>query len=193
MIFTDNVLGVGTMNAVVAAVNTLRSFNGSYQLLPERAATLASLRGRNVMLFGAPVDSEAISKTLQETPLTVDYEASVKEFVIRDRTAGRIIVPEKDANGDFADVYGLLTVDNTRDSERGKLATVVFSGITSAGTHGAAEYFTSPRSMERLRGIFEKEGLKGFPAAYQVVVKCKFSNMLLLSYEYHSHRVIHKE
>jgi len=193
MIFTDNVLGVGTMNAVVAAVNTLRSFNGSYQLLPERAATLASLRGRNVMLFGAPVDSEAISKTLQETPLTVDYEASVKEFVIRDRTAGRIIVPEKDANGDFADVYGLLTVDNTRDSERGKLATVVFSGITSAGTHGAAEYFTSPRSMERLRSIFAKEGINGFPAAYQVVVRCKFSNMLLLSYEYHSHRVVHKE
>jgi len=189
MIFTDNVLGVGTMNAVVASVNTLRAFGGSYQILPERAATLASLRGRNAMLFGAPVDSEAISKTLQDTPLTVDYEASLKEFVIRDRVAGRMIVPRKDANGDFVDVYGLLTVDNTRDSERGKLATVVFSGITSAGTHGAAEYFASARSMRNLREVFAKEGIRGFPAAYQVVVKCKFSNMLLLSYEYHSHRV----
>jgi hypothetical protein len=193
MIFTDNVLGVNTMNAVVIATNTLRSFGSSYQILPERAATVPALRGRNAMLFGAPVDSEAISKTLQDTPLTVDYEQSVKEFVIRDRVAGQIIVPQKDPKGDFLDVYGLLTVDNTRDSERGKLGTVVFSGITSAGTHGAAEYFASPSSLRRLRGIFVKEGLRGFPAAYQVVVKCKFSNMLLLSYEYHSHRVLQKE
>lgn len=193
MIFTDNVLGVGTMNAVVASVNTLRTLGGSYQILPERAATIASLRGRNAMLFGAPVDSEAISKTLQDTPLTVDYESSLKEFVIRDRLAGRMIVPQKDANGDFVDVYGLLTVDNTRDSERGKLATVVFSGITSAGTHGAAEYFASARSMGSLRKVFTNEGLRGFPAAYQVVVKCKFSNMLLLSYEYHSHRVLQRD
>jgi hypothetical protein len=193
MIFTDNVLGVGTMNAVVAAANTLRKLGNSFQILPERAATLASLRGRNAMLFGAPVDSEAISKTLQDTPLTVDYEPTVKEFVIRDRLAGRIIVPQKEANGDFADVYGLLTVDSTRDSERGKLQTVVFSGITSAGTHGASEYFASARSMERLRAIFAKEGIRGFPPAYQVVVKCKFSNMLLVSYEYYFHRVLQRE
>jgi hypothetical protein len=193
MIFTDNVLGVGTMNAVVAAANTLRKLGSTFQILPERAATLASLRGRNAMLFGAPVDSEAISKTLQDTPLTVDYEPSVKEFVIRDRLAGRVIVPQKEANGDFADVYGLLTVDGTRDSEKGKLQTVVFSGITSAGTHGASEYFASARSMERLRAIFAKEGIRGFPPAYQVVVKCKFSNMLLVSYEYYLHRVLQRE
>jgi hypothetical protein len=193
MIFTDNVLGVGTMNAVVIATNTLRSFGSTYQVLPERAATIPALRGRNVMLFGAPVDSEAISKTLQDVPLTVDYEPNVKEFVIRDRTTGKIIVPQKDATGDFLDVYGLLTVDNTRDSEYGKLATVVFSGITSAGTHGAAEYFASVKSLHHLLQILAKEGLHGFPASYQVVVKCKFSNMLLLSYEYYSHRVLQKD
>jgi len=33
----------------------------------------------------------------------------------------------------------------------------------------------------------------GFPAAYQVVVKCTFSNLLLLAYEYHSHRILQKE
>jgi hypothetical protein len=193
MIFTDNVLGVGTMNAVVIAANTLRSVGASYQILPERVATLGALRGRNIMLFGAPVDSEAISRTLQDTPLTVDYEPSVKEFVIRDRASGRTIVPKKDVNGDFVDVYGLVTVNNTRDSERGRLGTVVFSGITSAGTHGAAEYFASPRSLHNLRSILAREGIRGFPAAYQVVVRCKFSSMLLLSYEYDSHRILQKE
>ncbi len=134
-----------------------------------------------------------ISQILHDTPLTVDYEASVREFVIRDRTNGSMIVPAKDVDGDFVDVYGLVTVINTRDSDRGRLGTVVFSGITSAGTHGAAEYFASARSLRDLRTVFAREGIRGFPVAYQVVVKCKFSRMLLVSYEYHSHRILQKE
>jgi hypothetical protein len=192
LIFTDNVLGFGTMTAVMTAVNTLRLMGSSYQVLPERVATLAALRGRNVMLFGAPVDSEAISRTMEHTPLIVDYEPSVKEFVIRDRATGQMIEPQKDANGDFIDVYGLVTVLNTRESDRG-LGMVVLSGITSAGTHGAAEFFSSPRALRNLRAVMAHDGVNGFPAAYQVVVKCTFSNMLLLSYEYHSHRILQKE
>ena len=190
LIFTDNVLGVGTMNAVVSVVNTLRALGSSYQILPERVATLSALRGRNAILFGAPVDSEAITRTMEHTPLTVDYEPSVNEFVIRNRTSREMIVPQKDANGDFAAVYGLITVLNTRDSERGRLGMVVFSGITSAGTHGAAEFFSSPRSLRNLRTILAREGVNAFPAAYQVVVKCTFNNSLLVAYEYHSHRIL---
>jgi hypothetical protein len=193
LIFTDNVLGVGTMNAVVAAVKTLKAMGSSYQILPERVATISALRGRNAILFGAPVDSEAITRTLQAAPLTVDYEPSVKEFVIRDRTSGRMILPKKDANGDFTEVYGLVTVLSTRDSDRGRLGMVVFSGITSAGTHGAAEFFSSPRALRNLQSALRKDGIQGFPAAYQVVVKCTFSNMLLLAYEYDSHKVLQRE
>jgi hypothetical protein len=69
---------------------------------------------------------------------------------------------------------------------------IVFSGITSAGTHGAAEYFSSAKAVRNLRVIFAREGVNGFPSAYQVVVKCTFSNMLLVAYEYHSHRILHK-
>jgi hypothetical protein len=193
MIFTDNLVGVGTLNAVVISANTLRNLDASYQILPEKVATIEALHGRNAILFGAPVDSAVISQVLHDTPLTVDYEPSVREFVIRDRTNSRMIVPSKDDNGDFVDVYGLVTVINTRDSDRGRLGTVVFSGITSAGTHGAAEYFASARSLRDLRAIFAREGIRGFPVAYQVVVKCKFSRMLLVSYEYHSHRILQKE
>ena len=193
MSFSDNLLGVGTMSAVVTAVNTLRSMGSSYQILPEGVSTLSELRGRNAILFGAPVDSEAITRTMEHTPLLVDYEPSVKGFVIRDRTSGKMILPQKDAYGDFIDVYGLITVLNARDSDRGRLGMVVFSGITSAGTHGAAEFFASPRALRSLRAIFAREGVNGFPAAYQVVVKCTFSNLLLLAYEYHSHRIMQKE
>lgn len=95
MSFSDNLLGVGTMSAVVTAVNTLRSMGSSYQILPEGVSTLSELRGRNAILFGAPVDSEAITRTMEHTPLLVDYEPSVKGFVIRDRTSGKMILPPK--------------------------------------------------------------------------------------------------
>lgn len=70
---------------------------------------------------------------------------------------------------------------------------LVFSGITSVGTQGAAEYFTSPRPLKALRAVFAKEGVRGFPAAYQIVVKCSFENMLLVSAEYELHRLIRKD
>jgi hypothetical protein len=190
LIFTDNVLGVGTMN---------RGHRRQYVEVPgsvlrdPRVATLSALRGRNAMLFGAPVDSEAITRLTDSVPLTVDFEPSVKEFVIRDRSNGTMIVPQKDSQGDFVDVYGLVTVLNTRESDRGRLGMVIFSGITSAGTQGAAEFFASARSLRRLRSVFAREGITGFPAAYQVVIKCTFNNMLLVAYEYRLHKVLQKE
>jgi hypothetical protein len=193
LLFTDNVLGVGTMNAVVTAARVLHSLGSPFQVLPERVATISALRGRNTILFGAPVDSDAITRSMEKAPLLVDYEPSAREFIIRDRANGQNIIPEKDANGDFRDVYGLVTVMNTRESDRGPLGMIIFSGITSAGTQGAAEFFASSGSLKHLREAFAHEGIHGFPRAYQVVVRCTFSNSLLLSYEYHSHRILKKD
>jgi hypothetical protein len=193
MYFTDNMLGVGNMNAVVTVSNTLRAMGSTFETLPERVATLAALRGRNTMLFGSPFHSEAITRLMENTPLIVDYNTGLKEFVVRDRTTGQFLAPIKDANGDFSQSYGLVTVLNTRDSERGKLGMVIFTGITSAGTHGAAEYFSSPTALRNLKQIFMREGLKGFPPAYQVIVKCTFSDILLQSYAYLAHRILQRE
>jgi len=190
MFFTDNMLGVGTMNAVVTTTGVLRMLGASYQLLPERVATLPTLRGRNAILFGAPIDSEVITETLERTPLTVDWDPAVRDLVIRDRVTGQMLPPLKDSEGKFLGVYGLITVLNTRDSDRGRLGMIVFSGISSGGTQGAAEFFSSPRSLHKLRDIFTHSGLGGFPPAYQVVVKCSFSNLLLQSEEYYSHRIL---
>jgi hypothetical protein len=190
MIFTNDALGVGSMDAVIITSNSLRSMGATAQILPERAKMMSVLHGRDAILFGAPVDSEVISEILDKTPLSVVYDESVKEFVVKDRVSGQTFIPEKEENGDFRSVYGLITVLNTRESDHGRLGMMVFSGITSVGTHGAAEYFASPRSLTALRAIFSQEGVAGFPAAYQVVVKCKFENMLLVSSEYQAHRIL---
>jgi hypothetical protein len=186
LLITDNVLGVGTMNAVVASTNMLRNFGATWQVLPERVAPISSLRNRNAMVFGAPVDSEAITTLLEKTPLTVAYDEGEREFVVLDRASGTKLVPRKDARGEYTEVYGLISVLHQRDSDQHHVGRVVFSGITSTGTQGAAEFFASPRSMRELR-LRLPNGR--FPAAYQVVVRCTFINRLLLAYEYHSHRL----
>jgi hypothetical protein len=188
--FTDNLLAVGTMNAALTVIKRLQSFGTPYQLLPERVATVSSLRGRNAILLGAPVDSEAISIAMRDVPLMVDYDPEIREFAIRDKTGGQWIVPKKGGNGDFLEVYGLVTVKTARDMDSRSVQTVVLSGITSVGTQGAAEFFSSSSGMRSLRTAFAKEGINEFPAVYQVVVKCSYSNQLILSAEYHSHRVV---
>lgn len=193
MIFTNDALGVGSLNAVVIASNTLRAMGATPQILPERAAMMSVLHGRDTILFGAPVDSQAISEILDTTPLSVIYDESIREFVVKDRISGKTFAPEKEPNGDFKSVYGLITVLDTRESDHGRLGMIVFSGITSVGTHGAAEYFASPLSLKALRAVFSKEGVKGFPAAYQVVVKCSFENMLLVAADYQYHRILKKD
>ncbi len=161
MIFTNDALGVGSMNAVVIASNTVRAMGASPQILPERVAMMSVLRGRDTVLFGAPVDSQVISEILDKTPLSVVYDESIREFIVRDRASGKTFSPEKEPNGDFKSVYGLVSVLNNRESDHGRLGMIVFSGITSVGTHGAAEYFTSPRSLKALRGDFCQRRSKG--------------------------------
>ena len=151
---------------------------------------MPEIRGRNAVLFGAPVDSQVISNVLATTPFTVDYEESAKEFVIRDRANGKLFVPEKGTSGEFRTVFGLITVLNNRESDHGRLGQVVFSGITSVGTHGAAEFFSSVRSLETLRQALGAGKTGAFPAAYQVVVRCTIENMLLVAQDYQTHRVL---
>jgi hypothetical protein len=68
--------------------------------------------------------------------------------------------------------------------------TLIFSGITSVGSHGAAEFFSRPEGLNKLLRALAAEGHAGFPAAYQVVVRCRSVDTLLLSTEYVTHRVI---
>jgi len=186
-------IAMGEMAGVVSATNTLRQFRGAYQILPERAAPLASLRGRNVILFGVPFTSEAANDLLSRTAWTVDYDSATGEIVIRENqpSSAKPFVPARDQNRAYSEVYGLLTVlPSQGGSPADPRRTVVISGITSVGSHGAMEFFASPEALRDLLSRFQKDGLAGFPRAYQVVVRCKTNDTLLLSTEYTAHRVL---
>ena len=184
---------VGEVLGALEVVQTLVSFHTSYQVLPDRAAPPASLRRRNVLLFGDPY-VPSVAMHLARGAFAFEYDPSLRDFVIQDRDAkaprSHFFAPSARESGSARDYPGLLTILPSEDTPDGSKRTVVFAGLSSAACQAAAEYFSSAKSMRDLRERFRKEGIKGFPAAYQVVVKARTDGLLLLSSEYQTHRVL---
>lgn len=190
----DNSVQLGHMGAVVMLAGTFQTLGASYQILPERSAPVTVMRDRNVIIIGDPQNSSAAAKMLEETPFTIDYDAQLQDVVIRDRrpsSARKTYAPKRGPDNRYTDAYGLVTVTPTAGAKRGQ-RTVTISGLTSVGSHGAAEFFTSAAELRAMRERFKSEGLAGFPGSYQVVVKCKSSDTLLISAEYETHATIQK-
>jgi hypothetical protein len=104
---------------------------------------------------------------------------------------GLKFVPRRGPRGEFQEVFGLVSVLQNESSADGDRTIVVFSGLTSAGIYGAAAFFTSSRDLKGLAERFHKEGLPGWPKAFQVVVRCRASeDTQLLSSAYEAHDVL---
>ncbi len=190
---SDSNISVEDANAVVIAATTLKTAGASFQILPERAAPLAAFRGRNVVLFGIPQNSNAVDQQLKRAILTIAYNAGKQGMVIRDRRKPDSQPPAYYRKGRSKDgpssVYGLITVLPTEGAPGGQ-RTVIISGVSSVGSHGAMEFFSSAESMNALRARFVRQGFSGFPPAYQVVVECRSDDTLLLSTAYAGHEVL---
>jgi hypothetical protein len=189
---TENSLDFGELKAVVTAANTLRSMGVGYQLLPERVTSIAALRGRNVILLGNSQISNIANEELLRGMWTIDFEPSVGRVAVVNQKA-------KDRPTPFLGNYGkpgeptwccgLITVLPTEGSGN-HARTVIVSGITPTGSEAAMEYFSSPAAVRDLKQRFAREGIPGFPAAYQVVVKCRSKDTFLLASEYATHQVL---
>jgi hypothetical protein len=189
----DNSVQLGHSQTVVIAATTLSLIGASYQILPERSASAPTLRSRNVILIADPQNSNTAAERLETTPLTLDFDAAAEDVVVRERAGSHTVwAGKRGADKRYTDVYGLITVLPAEGEPAGPHHTVIFSGITSVGTHGAAEFFSKPETLNVLRGKLAAEGHAGFPTAYQVVVRCRSNDTLLLSTEYVTHRIIAK-
>ena len=174
--------------AATATLSNMRvAFGGGYQILPESEAPVAALRGRNAVLIASGTNSEAARTLLHNLPLTIDYDAENRFCVLDQRKpAGQnaLFVAQPTGQPVPSTLYGLLSVLTWPESGGRTKRTVIISGAGSAGVQGAVEFFCSPAQMRDL-----KTRMHGFPAAYQVVVRCKTSGLRLLSYEYAAHEV----
>jgi hypothetical protein len=182
-------LSVPLAELVAAATlgSTRVTFGGAYQILPESEAPAAALRGRNSILLASGTNSEAARALLRNFPLTIDYNAADRFCVLDQRKPSghnELFVAQPTGQPVPSIQYGLLSVLTWPESAGKVKRTVILSGTGSAGVQAAAEFFCSPSRMREI-----KERLHGFPAAYQVVVRCKTSGLRLISYEYAAHEV----
>jgi len=161
-----------------------------YQTLPERSASAPAIRGRSAVLIADPQNSNVAAQELGRMPLTLEFDEAAQDVVVRERSSHTTWAGKRGPDRRYTEVYGLVTVLPGEGEAAGPHRMVIFSGITSVGAHGAAEFFSRPDGLRGLLQRLSAEGYSGFPSAYQVVVRCASNDTLLLGVEYAAHRVI---
>ena len=189
-----NTLLAGDALAAVRAVRVLASAGASIQVLPEASLRPLVLRGRNVLLIGSPNYSPYAARVLRSSPFSIYFDQASREEVIADGRpeagAKQIFRPKRDEFGQTTLSYGLLTVVLTHTGNAKDEQTVIFSGIGSAGSQAAMEFFASGPDLRDFRERLKREGSPGGPASYQVIVRCGVDRLLALDWHYETHRLI---
>ena len=189
-----NTMLAGDALAAVRAVKVLTGAGASIQVLPEASLRPLVLRGRNVLLIGSPNYSPYASRVLRGTPFSIYFDTATKEEVIADGRpadgAKQVFRPKRDEFGQTTLSYGLLTVILSQTGNNKPERTVIFSGIGSAGSQAAMEFFASGADLRDFRDRLKREGRESIPTSYQVVVRCGVDRLLALDWNYETHRLI---
>ena len=186
---------MGTVEAVAKVMTALQTLHARTRILPETTSPLSALRGKSAVVFGSAWYSRSVSTLLEKTPWTIHWDEEAREVGLIGQGARRGVklVPRRGPRGEFQEVFGLVSVLQNESSADGDRTVVVFSGLTSAGIYGAAAFFTSSPDLRALAERFHKDGLPGWPKAFQVVVRCRASeDTQLLSAAYETHDVLIK-
>jgi hypothetical protein len=188
-------VSMGNLESVAKVLTTLHDLHAQFRILPETTSPLTALRRRSALLFGSPWYSRSASMLLEKTPWTTRWDEATRQIGIfgQGPREGKRFVPQRGPRGEYQEVFGLVTVLPNDTTPDGAHSIVVFSGLTSAGTHGAANFFTSGTDLKDLEARFRRDGVNRWPRSYQVVVRCRTSDdSQLLSYSYETHEILIK-
>lgn len=182
----------------VGAVAVSRIFAQAHsnpEIIQESAFSIAALRDRNAILFGRSDYSRAVAMLTRETPFEIRYWPEIQESAVINRcpldNEPAVYLPSFSGENRSEVVFGLITVIPSKSATPGQHQTVILSGTISPGAQAAAEFFCSPRHLEAFQHILaDKDGVKGFPEAYQIVVKAQVQGTMALDVTYATHRII---
>jgi hypothetical protein len=188
-------VAMGTVESVAKVLATLQVLHAQYRIVPETTSPLTAMSRRSAVLFGSPWYSRSASVLLEKTPWTTRFDEATEQVGIfgQGPREGKRFLPRRGPRGEYQEVFGLVTVLPNDTASDGDHSIVVLAGLTSAGTHGAATFFTSGSDLKDLAERFRKEGLNRWPRSYQVVVRCRTSeDSQLLSYTYETDAILIK-
>ncbi|MBN9663728.1 MAG: hypothetical protein J0H49_36350 [Acidobacteria bacterium] len=184
----------GDVLGATTVIRTLTAAGTPYKLLPERVISTALLNSRDSILFGVPYKSEAVLKLFEKTPFQFTYQPEMRDVEITyQATPGaalKIYSPKRDERNDRVESYSLITVMPRDPSDEKAGRVIAFSGDPSAGAAAAAEFFSSPQYLSELKQRFAAAGHPAWPAAYQVLVRCKLDANLPASMAYEAHAIL---
>jgi hypothetical protein len=186
---------MGSVEGVAKVMTALQTLHARTRILPETTSPLSALRGKSAVLFGSTWYSRSVSAMLEKAPWTLLWDEEAREMALvgQGSRQGLKFLSRRGPRGEFQEVFGLVSVLQNESSADGDRSIVVFSGLTSVGIHGAAAFFTSGPDLRALAERFHKDGLHGWPRAFQVVVRCRASDdAQLLSSTYETHAILMK-
>jgi hypothetical protein len=186
---TTNATYWGDVLGALTAFKTMNAAGVSPQMFPEMVITMPTLRRRNVILFGAPEYSPAVARFQEKCPLRVNFLDAIVGPAPGQSPAVRYAL-RRDQQKRLALVFGLITVLPGESSVNQQNRILIFSGVNSAGTLAAAEFFSSPEYLLELKKELKKDGHDTFPPAYQVVVRAETDDSILLNFGYETYRII---
>jgi hypothetical protein len=188
-------MSMGTLESVAKVLTTLHDLHVQFRMLPETTSPLTAMRRRSAVLFGSPWYSRSASVLLEKTPWTTRWDEATKQVGIfgQGPRGGKRFVPQRGPRGEYQEVFGLVTVLPNDTTSPSAHSIVILSGLTSAGIHGAASFFTSAIDLKDLEARFRRDGVDRWPKSYQVVLRCRTSDdSQLLSYTYETHEILVK-
>jgi hypothetical protein len=186
---TTNATYWGDVLSALTAFKTLSAAGVPPQMFPEMVTTLPTLRGRNVVLIGAPAYSPAVTHFLEKCPLHVRFLEAIVGPATEQSPAARYAL-KRNQRQRLTQVFGLITVLPGESPANHQNRILIFSGVNSAGAQAAAEFFSSPEHLLVLKNELKKGGFDTFPPAYQVVVSAETDDSILLSFRYETYRII---
>jgi hypothetical protein len=186
---TTNATYWGDVLGALTAFKTLSAAGVSPQMFPEMVTTMPTLRHRNVILFGASAYSPAVTRFLEKCPLHVNFLDAIVAPATGQSPAARYAL-KRDQRQRLTQVFGLITLLPDESSANQQTRILIFTGVNSAGTQAAAEFFSSPEHLLELKKELKKAGHDTFPPAYQVVVRAETDDSILLNFHYETFRII---
>jgi hypothetical protein len=178
----------GDASGAISVSKVLNRAGVDAQILPERVVDSFALKDRNVILLGRPEVSPAAALFLQGLYYNINWSNKALDVEVsytdpRTGSTNELIHKEN-----F--VHGLITVIRSTSHEKGSTEMVILSGVNSAGTIAAAEFFSSPDQMQEFKNRLVHDGYKAFPAVYQILISAEADKFLPFKSSMETYKVI---